>query len=279
MVEGMPLAAADELALTVIHHAVGVGEREGGSQLCVLTPATGGTVDGVVGVPVVDILAPFAGEDALVNVVVLAVGDVVSPVVEHVVVVLHALGVKVGSSHGTSRPGEFLAGDLQGLQGEVNGVAGLVENRFPHQHAGVVAVATDDIAGVLVYHLAPFGVFVPVLPARCGHDDKKAQFVAGIHERRVLRVMSGADDVHAGLLQTQGVAPLLRVGQGVAHVGKILMTVAAHQLVIGFAVEPEAVLAAEFSLADAHADDAAVSPSSGRPSPDPSLFRAGCCES
>ena len=112
VVEGVPLAAADELPLAVKHHAVGVGEREGSSKLCMLTPATGGTVDGVVGVPVVDILAPFASEDALVNVVVFAVGNVVGPVVEYVVVVLHALGVEVGRRRRTTRPGKLLAGNL-----------------------------------------------------------------------------------------------------------------------------------------------------------------------
>ena len=129
----------------------------------------------------------------------------------------------------------------------------------------MVAVATDDVACVLVYHLAPLGVFVPVLPSRRGHDDEEPQLVACIHEGGVLRVVGGADDGHAGLTQAQGIAPLLGIGKGIAHVGKVLMAIAANELVVGLAVEPEAAVggftvasAPELCFADAHAHHAAV---------------------
>ena len=257
VVERMPEATADELPLPVIHLAVGVGEGESCGQLRMLAPATGGTVDGVVGVPVVDILAPLAREDTFVNIV-LGIVDVVGPVIEHIVVVLHTGGVHVSCSHRTTGPGVFLAGNLQGLQRKVLRIAGLVKDGLPHEYTGVVAVATDDVAGVLMYHLAPLGVFVPELPTRGRNDDEEPQLVAGIHKRWVLRIVGRADDGHASLLQTHDIAPLLGVGQGIAHVGEVLMTVAAHKLVIGLAVEPETILTAELCLADAHADNAAV---------------------
>ena len=70
--------------------------------------------------------------------------------------------------------------------------------------------------------------------------------------------MGGTDNTHARLAQAQHVAPLLRVRQRIAHVGKILMAVATHKLVIGTSIEPEAVAPAELRLAYAHAHHAAV---------------------
>ncbi len=70
--------------------------------------------------------------------------------------------------------------------------------------------------------------------------------------------MGSTDYVHSGVAQTLGVAPLLAVGHGIADVGKVLMAVAAHKLMIGLAVEPETVLTTELSLADAHANNTAV---------------------
>ena len=118
----------------------------------------------------------------------------------------------------------------------------------------MVAVATDDVAGILMYHLAPFGILIPELPTGCGYDDKESQLVAGIHKRRVLRIVGCADDGHAGILQTLHIAPLLRVGNGITHIGEVLMTVAAHQLVIRLAIEPESILTPELCLSDTHAN-------------------------
>ena len=134
----------------------------------------------------------------------------------------------------------FVFGDLKGLQGKVLRIARLVEDRFPHQHTGMVAVSTDDIAGVLVYLLVPALVFVPILPAWCGYDDEESQFIAGIHKRRVLRIVGGTDNRKTGITQSFGVAPLLRVWQGVAHVGEVLVTVGADELVVALAIEVEA---------------------------------------
>ena len=174
-------------------------------------------------------------------------------------------GVHVGGSYGTVGVGVFVAGNLQGLQGERLRVAGLVEDGFPHQHRGVVAVAADDVARVLVYLLVPAFFLVPVLPAGGGYNDKQPQLVAGIHERRVLRIVGGADDGEADVAQPFGVAPLLRVGQRVAYVGEVLMAVSTDQLVVALAVQVEAGLASlsivgthKLEGADADAGDAAV---------------------
>ena len=70
--------------------------------------------------------------------------------------------------------------------------------------------------------------------------------------------MGGTHNHHARIFQTLGITPLLTVGKGIADIGEILVTVAAHHLVIGLTVEPETVLAAKLCRADAHADDAAI---------------------
>ena len=70
--------------------------------------------------------------------------------------------------------------------------------------------------------------------------------------------MGTADDGHPGIAQPTGIAPLLTVGHGIAHIGEVLVTVAAHQLMVRLAVEPEAVFALEFCFTDAHAHHAAV---------------------
>ena len=92
----------------------------------------------------------------------------------------------------------------------------------------MVAVATDNLTGILVYQFCPIFIFVPILPARCGHDDEDAQFVERIHKRWVLRIVGGTNDVHAGIFQSLGITPLLTVRHGITHEGKILVAVAAN---------------------------------------------------
>ena len=129
----------------------------------------------------------------------------------------------------------------------------------------MISVAAYDVACILVYLLVPSLVFVPVLPARGGYDDKQAQFVAGIHERRVLRIVCRADNGKAGIAQSLGVTPLLAVRQGIAHISEVLMTVSTHQLLVLPAIEVEAGLATlgivrsdELEGADAYLRDATV---------------------
>ena len=114
----------------------------------------------------------------------------------------------------------------------------------------MVAVTTDDFTGILEHTLGKLRVLVPILPARCSHDDEDTEFIAGIHERRVLRIVGSTDDVETGILQTKHISPLLTVGKCIAHIGKILMTVGTDKLAVFLAVEPETFLATELEAAD-----------------------------
>ena len=105
---------------------------------------------------------------------------------------------------------------------------GFVQGGFPEQHGGAVAVAPDHRPSVGQNALGEPGLFVVIeLPARIGHGDQQAQFVAGVHEGRVQRVMRGADHIAAALAQEPGIAPLTGVGQGVAHIGVVLVAIGA----------------------------------------------------
>ena len=74
---------------------------------------------------------------------------------------------------------------------------------------GHTAVVADDAAGVLMHLLVPALVLVPILPTRSGYDDEESQLVTGIHERRVLRIVGGADNGKSCVAQPFGIAPLL----------------------------------------------------------------------
>ena len=122
----------------------------------------------------------------------------------------------------------------------------------------MVTVAADDLTGILVHQFCPVFVFVPILPTGRRNDEEDAQFVERIHKRRILRIVGSTDNVHTCILQSFGIAPLLGVGHRVPHEGKILMSIAAYELAVRFAVEPESVLAAEFSLADTALNNSSV---------------------
>ena len=51
---------------------------------------------------------------------------------------------------------------------------------------------------------------------------------------------------------------LLTVGQCIAHIGKVLVPVAAHQLVIGLAVEPKAVFTLKLCVSDTYLQFASI---------------------
>ena len=252
MVEGVPLATADELTGGVEQFASCVVQAHGLDEHGALAPGAGGTVQVVVGIPVVDQFAKLAGEDRLTggSLVVWEFGSlaerleiVAGPAIDDVVIVHDTSGMHIGSSYGTIGIGVFVTGNLQCLQGEVFRIACLVEDGFPHQHAGMVAVAADNLAGVLMHLLVPTFVLVPVLPTGGSHNDKESQFVAGIHERGVLRVVCHTDDIETTVLQTTGITPMLGVRHGIAHIGKVLMAVGTNQLVVLPAIEIETRLA------------------------------------
>ena len=106
----------------------------------------------------------------------------------------------------------------------------------------MIPVATYDVASILVHLLVPPSILVPILPSWRGYDDKQSQFIASIHERRVLRIVGCTDNGKASITQALGIAPLLTIRQGIAHIGKVLMTIGAYQLMILLAIEVEARL-------------------------------------
>ncbi len=122
----------------------------------------------------------------------------------------------------------------------------------------MVAVAADDLAGVAVYKLCKFGCFIPELPARSSDDDKKTQFVASVHKGRIHRVMGNPYNPASGIVQAFGIAPLLRVGHGIAYISKILMPVGADELAKGFPIQPKAIFTFKFGLPDSDAGRSSV---------------------
>ena len=89
MVERVPLATADELALPMKHLAVCVAEREGCREHRLLAPRAGSTIQTVVGIPVVHHFAELTCEHAFVFGRSL-LADIVGPTVYHIVVFLHS---------------------------------------------------------------------------------------------------------------------------------------------------------------------------------------------
>ena len=146
----------------------------------------------------------------------------------------------ISSSHRTIGIRILVLGNLQGLKGEVLRIARLVQDGFPHQHTRVVTVAADDRTGVLMYLCGKLRVLVPILPAGSSHDDEETQLVTGIHERRILRIVCRSDDGKAQVTQALGIAPLLRVWQGVTHISEVLVAVGTNKLMVFLAIEVEA---------------------------------------
>ncbi len=115
----------------------------------------------------------------------------------------------------------------------------------PHEDAGMVAVAADEI-----FKLAQaFGI-------RRHHarlvEDQHAQLVAGVEQLRRGRIVRGAQAVAAHLLQLAHAVVLHRVGQRRAQAGVVLVIAGAFHL-DRLAVEEQAFLRVELDGADAEA--------------------------
>ena len=125
MVERMPLAAADELALAMKHLAVCVAEREGCREHRLLAPRTGGTVQAVVSIPVVHHFTELTCEHAFVFGRSL-LADIVSPSIHHIVVLLHSCRIHISHGYRSARIRKLLSRDIERLQCEVLRIASLV---------------------------------------------------------------------------------------------------------------------------------------------------------
>ena len=245
MIERMPLATTDKLSRCV-HLLSSLCQRISLGQHRFLTPAAAGTVQVVMRIPVIHILTKLSGKDTLAD----AAHIHIRPSVNHIIILLDTCRIPVGNSHWTVWIRILILGQLQRLQGEILRIAGLIQDRLPHQNRRMVAVTTYDFTGILEHTFCKQRVLVPILPARCSHDDEDTEFIAGIHERRVLRIVGSTDDVETCILQTEHISPLLTVGKCIAHISKILMTVGTDKLAVFLAVEPETFLATELKAAD-----------------------------
>ena len=130
MIEGVPLATANKLPLSMAHGSVGIRKGKGCGEHGLFTPSTGSTVQTVVGIPVINHFTKLTREDTFVgkwfclrfkgNRRLLRTRShgsrhIVRPSVKHVVVVLYASGIHIGSGYRTSGVGELFAGNLQGF--------------------------------------------------------------------------------------------------------------------------------------------------------------------
>jgi hypothetical protein len=133
--------------------------------------------------------------------------------------------------------GVELAGDFHEAAQQARRHRGALDHllvvQAPHEHAGVVAVAADQLGEVgeaLLVRLQP-AVLV---------EHEHAQPVARVEQFRRRRVVRGAVGVAAELLQAADAVLVGPVGQGDADAGEVL--VAAHPVDRGeFAVQQEAV--------------------------------------
>ena len=73
-----------------------------------------------------------------------------------------------------------------------------------------------------------------------------------------MRIVGRTDNGKACIAQSLGIAPLLRVRQSIAHIGKILMAVGTYQLVIALAIQPKALLSLELKRTDSYLGNAAI---------------------
>ena len=89
MVEGMPLTTTDKLTLSAIHHPIGISKRECRSHLRLLTPSTCRPVDGIMSIPVINILSPLTGKDTLISIQ-RTLSNIIRPVIKHIIVLFHS---------------------------------------------------------------------------------------------------------------------------------------------------------------------------------------------
>ena len=72
---------------------------------------------------------------------------------------------------------------------EIIGIPCFVQNRFPKPYRWAIAVSAYHVAYVAIHIVCELWLVVPKLPAGCVYNNKQAQFITGIHERRVLWIM------------------------------------------------------------------------------------------
>ena len=130
----------------------------------------------------------------------------------------------------------------------------------PEPHRWVVAVTTHKVAYVAIDALLETRVFlVPELPARYIVDYKETELIASVHKCGVLWAVGITDHLQPDVAQLFGIAPMCRVGYGVAHDCKVLMAVCSNErLCIVLAIEVETLRTLELDGADTDATTIAI---------------------
>ena len=121
--------------------------------------------------------------------------------------------------------GIFLAGGGDETFDKIRGHFGFIERDLPHHRARVIPVATDQLAGgfdaVLVKWLGR-GIKLPTHDRR--HRDK-SKLIAGVHERRALRIVREPHIVEASLFDEVGIAILRIRRHRIADEGMLLVAI------------------------------------------------------
>ncbi|KAF5047262.1 hypothetical protein DSECCO2_462200 [anaerobic digester metagenome] len=98
--------------------------------------------------------------------------------------------------------------NIPGIPGKVFRIPGFIQYRLPHQHTGVVAVALDHVPDILIDALFKYRIFIPELPAGRVNNDEQAQFVAGVHKGRILRIVGITDHLQPGITELFCIPPM-----------------------------------------------------------------------
>ena len=145
----------------------------------------------------------------------------------------------------------FLIDQFTGLLGKIIRIPSFIQYGFPQPDTSMVTVTAYQITYITIYTLCKFRGIIPKLPARSIDNYKQTEFIACIHESRVLRTMGIADHLHSGITQFLCITPVNAVGDCITYYGKVLMTIGTDQrFFIRFSVQPEAILTFKFHTTD-----------------------------
>ena len=130
------------------------------------------------------------------------------------------------------------------------GVVALIHLSLPQNHGGVIAVAMNHVARILVGALVK-QLIAHELPAGIGDNRQDSKFIACIHKRRVLRIVAAVRG-EARVAELLHVLVVGRGGEGVSDIGVILMAIGPDGEEV-LAVDRKTVLAIESESLDADA--------------------------
>ncbi len=170
MVKRMPLGSADKFSCGMIQSVIGLCKGESLNLHRTLTPTSRSTVVIVMGVPVIDILTPFACKNILTR----GIGFLIiaGPAVYKVIILLHSCRMDICGSNWPTGIRILILSDLKSLKREVFRIAGLVENRFPHQDTWMISITTDYLTRILMNVFGKLRVLVPILPSGSRNNHK-----------------------------------------------------------------------------------------------------------